>query len=261
MNEKAKEQLKKLLKAFKKPEQLVDDIKISTIRRLNNHKPSDSWSLCNRLLMMIHGTNDARGYLQWQKVGRYVKKGAKAFHILAPLWIKIEEETENGEIIEKSVLRGFRPVAVFRLEDTEGKPVEYPDYSPPELPPLFQKAKEWNIDVKWEPFQSSKYGSYNISEDSISLQSYDWHIFFHELAHATHKRVRGDLKGGQQDDQETVAEITAAVLGRLFGKKTDKQTWNYINNYNKNLTWKIVTSVLSDVEKCLDLILGENDAN
>ena len=61
-------------------------------------------ALRNRLLMMLAGTEDARGFRQWEKVGRMVKKGAKAFYILAPRIIKVkDEETEE----EKHVLAGF----------------------------------------------------------------------------------------------------------------------------------------------------------
>ncbi|HBT47942.1 MAG TPA: hypothetical protein DEA73_08750 [Peptococcaceae bacterium] len=48
-------------------------------------KPSDKWSLGNKLLMLIAGTEDARGYQQWREVGRQVKKGARVFYILAPM--------------------------------------------------------------------------------------------------------------------------------------------------------------------------------
>jgi hypothetical protein len=41
--------------------------------------PAEKWSLLNRTLMFLVGTADARGYQQWKKVGRQVKKGAKAF--------------------------------------------------------------------------------------------------------------------------------------------------------------------------------------
>lgn len=50
--------------------------------------PSDKWSIGNRILQMLQGTADARGYKQWQEVGRQVRKGAHAIHILAPLTYK-----------------------------------------------------------------------------------------------------------------------------------------------------------------------------
>ena len=48
-------------------------------------KPSSNWSLGNQLLMLFHGTQDARGFQQWKEVNRFVKKGAEAFYILGPI--------------------------------------------------------------------------------------------------------------------------------------------------------------------------------
>ena len=81
--------------------------------------PAAKWSLLNRMLMFIAGTNDARGFRQWKEVGRHVKKGSKAFTILAPRFVK--KLTEDGED-EKMLLAGFLAVSVFRVEDTEGAP-------------------------------------------------------------------------------------------------------------------------------------------
>ena len=54
--------------------------------------PAAKWSLLNRTFMFIAGARGARGYRQWQEVGRYVKKKAKAFTVLAPRLIKNKAE-------------------------------------------------------------------------------------------------------------------------------------------------------------------------
>ena len=77
--------------------------------------PAAKWSLCNRTLMFFAGTSDARGFIQWMRAGRHVKKGAKAFFILAP---KISKR-ENDEGEEETFLSGFLAVPVFRMEDTD----------------------------------------------------------------------------------------------------------------------------------------------
>ncbi len=85
-------------------------------------------------------------------------------------------------------------------------------------------------------------------------------MFFHELAHVAHKRVLGELKGGQDWKQEIVAELSAAVLCQIIGK-TSKHLGNhyqYIERYGKeaNLTpWQACIRVMADVEKVLTLIL------
>jgi len=135
--DKVKEATQKLIELFKSGN-LPPAIARTTIRAKAGHEvPSDSWSLGNRLLMLLAGTEDARGFKQWQKVGRKVKKGAKAFYILAPRMVKTEDNT-TGE--EKLVIAGFLSVPVFRYEHTEGEEIIYPDYSPPALPPLSDVA-------------------------------------------------------------------------------------------------------------------------
>jgi hypothetical protein len=59
--------------------------------------PSSTWSLLNHLVMFIHGTEDARGFRQWQEVKRHVMKGAKSFQILVPCFKKIKDaKTEEA---------------------------------------------------------------------------------------------------------------------------------------------------------------------
>jgi hypothetical protein len=40
--------------------------------------------------MFFVGTRDARGWTQWKEAGRHIKKGSKAFTILAP-WQQTNE--------------------------------------------------------------------------------------------------------------------------------------------------------------------------
>ena len=59
--------------------------------------PSSNWSLLNRTVMFLSGTQDARGYRQWKQVGRYVKKGCKAIYILVPKIAKtVDSQTRGG---------------------------------------------------------------------------------------------------------------------------------------------------------------------
>lgn len=100
-------------------------------------KPSDNWSIGNILIMAFIGkTDDARTYKQWQAAHRQVKRGAKAFHIYAPVTRKVkgaDSLTDKDDYI----LLGFRTLPVFRFEDTEGEPITTVDYTPPVMPPFF----------------------------------------------------------------------------------------------------------------------------
>ncbi|MGM0876190.1 MAG: ArdC-like ssDNA-binding domain-containing protein [Bacillota bacterium] len=66
-----------------------------------------------------------KGFNEWKKHGRFVKKGAKAIKVLAPL-IGKKKETEENEEKEKKVLYGFRYVNVFDVSNTDGKDLPQP---------------------------------------------------------------------------------------------------------------------------------------
>ena len=101
--------------------------------------PSTHWSILNRTLMFLSGTQDARGYRQWQQENRYVKKGSKAIYILVPFIKKLE--TDTGE---QDALYGFGCKPVFRVEDTDGENLDYEGIELPQLP-LIKRAEEWGI--------------------------------------------------------------------------------------------------------------------
>jgi hypothetical protein len=207
--------------------------------------------------MYISGTNDARGIRQWNEAGRKVKKGSKAFRILVPRIRK--QETDEGD--EKDVLIGFLACPVFRVEDTEGDPL---DYEPPKFPtnmPLIEKAEAWGISLDAIPGNRGYYGFYQPgSKKRIAVATPEETVFFHELSHAAHDRVLGGIKPGQDWKQEIVAELSAAVLCLLVGKTTRYLGNNhrYIEVYAKKAGLTAVQGclrVIGDVEKVLSLIL------
>jgi len=225
--------------------------------------PSAKWSLLNRTMMFFRGTADARGFKQWQKAERSVKKGAKAFHILVPLIKTVKEE---GEDEEKQILKGFVAGPVFKVEDTEGKPLEYDCLELPEMP-LMQKATEWGVNVKAIPGNYQYYGYYSTARKEIALATKEECVFFHELAHAAHEKVKGKLKAGQDPLQEIVAELSAQALCRMVGKQSSDtlgNSYRYIGNYAEKLGITIYTAclrVMSDTEKVLELILDTEGGN
>ncbi len=89
--------------------------------------PCRSWSWSNQLLAAIAGTSDARGFRQWEKIGRRVTKGAKSFPILVPICRKRTAKGDDGTEEETTYVAGFTSAAVFTLEQTEGAPLPPPD--------------------------------------------------------------------------------------------------------------------------------------
>ncbi len=221
--------------------------------------PSAKWSLMNRTLMFLAGTQDARGFRQWKQVGRYVKKGSKSFRILVPRIVKTENE-ENGEV--ENSLRGFMCKPVFRVENTGGEPLDYEQIELPDLP-LIEKAKEWRISVRAIPGNYRYYGYYSSGRKEIALTTPEESVFFHELAHAAHEKINGNLEADQDPLQEIVAELSATALCRLVGKRQGNSLGNsyrYIQRYASDLNLAIhiaCLKVMSETEKVLNTIIGE----
>lgn len=189
MNEKVRQALQSIVKSFENGD-VPEVIAYSTFPIPNI--PASKWSLLNRMLMFIAGTGDARGFRQWQEVGRHVKKGAKAFTILAPRFVK-RQTNDDDEKDEKILLAGFLAVPVFRVEDTEGESLDYQQIELPELP-LMKVAQRWGISVKAIPGNYLYAGSFSQERKEITLATKEETIFFHELAHAAHQRVLGELQ-------------------------------------------------------------------
>lgn len=246
---------------------LPDRIAQTVIARQTTDAPFGTWSLGNQLLTLLAGTTDARGYRQWQEVNRHVVKGAKAFSILAPRKRTITDtDAATGEESKRTIVHGFTTVSVFRFEDTDGEPLEIPDYAPPETSPLMAAAERLGVDVRYAPFVASFRGFYVPSTDAITLCTEDFRTFAHELGHAGHARVlraRGkDLRGGQVDSQEIVAEVVAATLCKLFGVEGYlAHSADYIGAYSKGTNpGRAAMRVLADVSASLAVILDPEPA-
>jgi hypothetical protein len=220
--------------------------------------PSARWSLMNRTLMFLGGTRDARGYRQWQQANRFVKKGSKALYILVPFVRKVD-----GSGDEKEMLYGFGCKPVFAVEDTDGENLDYQEIELPDLP-LLDRAREWGISVKAIPGKYRYQGFYSQDRKEIALATPEEKVFFHELSHAGHERIKGKLTGGQDPLQEIIAELCAAVLCKLVGRQPNDTLGNsfrYIEEYAEKIKMSphsACLKVMSESEKVLKLILSKD---
>jgi hypothetical protein len=218
-------------------------------------KPCNRWSLTNQIITLINQTSDARGFRQWQQVNRLVKKGSKAFYIIAPMTAKDKADPDKVKVF------GFRGQPVFRYEDTEGDPLPEVQVEPAQAPPLMDRAREWGIEVHYRPGIPGAYGVFNLRTGNITLATHDEDVFFHELAHAADSRIY-TLKGGQDPWQEIVAELSAAALMHYHGlAPVDGRAYQYIAHYAEKEKIDPLTAcfkVLARVQKVLGLLLGQD---
>ncbi len=220
--------------------------------------PSSSWSLGNRLVMMISGTADARGFRQWKNVGRNIKSGSKATYILGPRLVNADDPEDP----DRKILVGFRAIPVFRYEDTYGAALE--SYKPRELPPLFELAELNGINVRYANSTFGEYGSITHDGKHIVLSTDSPDTFLHELVHFYDFKNNG-IKSGQNKVQEIVAQLGACILARMYnvdkGKVITKYTWKYISHYaDTDSSEKIgreCMAVLGRVDEAINLILAD----
>ncbi|MBN2476314.1 MAG: IS21 family transposase [Pirellulales bacterium] len=191
------------------------------IRRKDN-VPCRSWS--NQMIAALFCGGDARGYRQWQEVGRQVKKGEKAAHILVPLVGKRSEtDAESGQTQEQTFLYGFTSAPVFGLHQTEGAPLPPPD---PEVMawlenlPLVEVARSWGLSIDaYNGRPGAPLGKYR-GRQGIALGVENLATWAHEMCHAAGDRLGNLTERGQHWRSETVAELGGAILLEILGHET-----------------------------------------
>jgi hypothetical protein len=217
--------------------------------------PCAKWSLGNRLLMLVQGTADARGFQQWKEAGRNVRKGSKAIYILGPVLVKRDKENPDSGL----ALIGFRGIPVFRFEDTEGEALATSSYAPEALPPLQTVAERIGVQVSYCPALADFMGRYIPKHKAIELCTHDTATWFHELAHAVDDYL-GSMKRAKRKDEaaykdgEVVAEFCAAALCKLYGIAYEHNALRYIQHYRQDAA-KAVTRLLARIEAVLSFIL------
>ena len=156
-------------------------------------------------------------------------------------------------------MKGFRPVPVFRIEDTIGVDLKTSDYTPPEMPPLYKAAEMLGVKVYWRPMSQAAYGYYRPGDNSITLSSTDYVVWFHELAHAVREKLADT--NADPNREEIIAETTASVLMEMqFGDHSyQQQAYEFIKHYctdkSPEFVMKTVMGVLKDVEEVVNKIL------
>ena len=233
--EKAQETLDMLTEKLINQEELPGTLTKLILQPPNG--PMMNWSLMNKITVRLNGYSDARGFRQWQKVKRFVKKGMKAIYILGPVMIPVPVKDAAGEDTKERQpkLVGFKAIPVFGYEQTEGE--ELPDYEKranlsrtlPQLP-LTNIAADLNIEVKAQFTTCGEYGYFQPSLNIIGMCTDSQQTFLHELSHAIDNKMGNN---SNYDENEVVAELSACFLAHILGLKANmKYTKNYIQSWS-----------------------------
>jgi antirestriction protein ArdC len=261
----AKAAAESILRAFEDANNLPKPLTQIFIHRKDASHFS-KWSWGNQLLVILRGFTDARGFQQWNAVGRFVRKGEKAFHILGPVKKKITDK-ETGE--EKSIVVGFKGVAVFGYEQTDGEPLPISD---PEIEkwldslPLVDVAKAWGLSVDVFNGETANFLGIYRRRSGIALGVKNLSTWCHELVHAADDR-NGTMKElGQHWRSETVAELGGSVVLELLGCKHEADLggcFGYIETYAEKEKITVVDACMKTLErtcKAVALILDTAQA-
>jgi len=142
---------------------------------------------------------------------------------------------------------------VFRVEDTEGKPLEYLPLDVnalplPISPPLGNRSKsrrlQWGI--SWILSDGKK---------EIVLATDNERTFLHELSHASNYRIDPKAQQAPTWEKEIIAELSASALLYMMGKDGHMGNhFEYITRYAEQAHLSPVKACMKILDTCLKVI-------
>lgn len=221
-----------------------------------------TYSSANTILIFKQKRDAAyvAGYQTWKnKFNRYVKKGEKAIHILAPVHKCVEEDTDSEK---KYRIIGFRPVNVFDISQTSGKPL--PAYMSNEMEGnvtdydhFIQKLIAVSpVPVEFAPLKGTMHGCYNPVSHSIMISDTMSEIqtvktLLHEITHAL-LHGSADLT---REVKEIEAESTAYAVCSYFHIDTSEYSFPYIAGWSQDCSWEDLKPSLDSIRYASDYLI------
>ena len=289
-----KEQIKKLtdqieagIKALFQPGDLE---KYQAYLRTMSH--FHHYSVNNQMLIFSqcpHATLVA-GYQKWQnQFSRHVLRGEKGISVLAPTPYKIKVEKEkldpdtklplldaDGNTIteEKEVqIPMFRPVKVFDVSQTDGKPLPERVQSP--VAELTGNVEHYEafmealrrispVPIEMKPLSNDLDGFFSPPKQSITLRDGMSEVqtvcaAVHEIAHSKLHDYAKQPNSQPKDSntEEIEAESIAYTVCAYFGIETSANSFGYVATWSKDKDLKAFKDSLDTIRKTSsDLISG-----
>jgi antirestriction protein ArdC len=201
------------------------------------------YSLWNTILIFFQypEASQVAGFRAWQSLGRWVRKGEKGIKIFAPITTTTEQiDKSSGEMKKCRVLRGFKVVNVFALEQTDGKALEVPPMGKlivdnPDA--LMDRLKEIVIAEGLKVQETSmRFGVGGMTDgksiwlNSMVEASGNIMTLLHELSHVLLKHA-GDRNTIPRAQMEVEAELAAFLAALSLG--IPRGSHHYITNWMK----------------------------
>ena len=242
------------------------------------------YSVNNQMLIFSqcpHATLVA-GYEKWQnQFSRHVLRGEKGISILAPTPYKIKVEKEkldpdtklplldaDGNTIteEKEVqIPMFRPVKVFDVSQTDGKPLPERVQSPVaeltgnvEHYEAFMEAlrRVSPVPIEMKPLSNDLDGFFSPSKQSITLRDGMSEVqtvcaAVHEIAHSKLHDYAKQPNSQPKDSstEEIEAESIAYTVCAYFGIETSANSFGYVATWSKDKDLKAFKDSLDTIRK------------
>ena len=242
------------------------------------------YSVNNQMLIFAqcpHATLVA-GYQKWQnQFSRHVLRGEKGISILAPTPYKIKVEKEkldpdtklplldaDGNTIteEKEVqIPMFRPVKVFDVSQTDGKPLPERVQSPVaeltgnvEHYEAFMEAlrRVSPVPIEMKPLSNDLDGFFSPSKQSITLREGMSEVqtvcaAVHEIAHSKLHDYAKQPNSQPKDSstEEIEAESIAYTVCAYFGIETSANSFGYVATWSKDKDLKAFKDSLDTIRK------------
>lgn len=226
-------------------------------------------SLRNQMLIYKQKTDAhlVAGLKTWNKFGRQVNKGSQAIKIFAPIEKKervIDEKTQQE--VEKKIIKGYRMVNVFDVNDTNGVPLPTTPLVPKNVkesefakklfkPMVEELRKELPIELD-DNYVGDSNGYYTSLEHKIVVNANShrditnqFKTLIHEYAHSVFHNETGKYKDYDRESKEVQAESLAYLTTKSFGMDTSDYSFAYIKGWSAGKDEKLLLTYQEDIQK------------
>ena len=234
------------------------------------------------------------GYNKWKdQFERHVKKGERGITIIAPTPFKkkIEQQKldpdtkapmldQNGQIITEETeveIPMFRPIKVFDVSQTEGKPL-------PELASsltgnvahfeAFMEALKRSapVPITMEPMASNTDGYFSPADQRIAIRTGMSEVqtisaAIHEIAHSklhNYQKKPGEISQETKEQksrntQEVEAESVSYSVCQYYGIQTGENSFGYIAAWSKDKSLSELKASLETINKTAGELIADID--